>query len=357
MRVSAVDRQWLYPYYAIVFLLIILFLFGCDSESGTAFSVTVQVEDDQGTPVEGASVGVRPCYDVGGEIACGTNVIGRGTRSARSAKAVELAAWDVQLDGRNAVLRWTTASETNNAGFEIQQKVGEEGAFEQIEFVEGQGTTAESTSYQYRTGTLSYTPHTFRLVAVSINGSERIAGEPQAVQVPVDPAIFPVSPNPFRDQATFEVAVDSVSTLQSTAHTLDGAAVQTIAEETIERGLYRFVWSSGDLPGSVYEQRTRIQAGGDVVARDTTYAVLVREEATALGETGNDGTVSTTARTRFPALYDVPTIEVRDADRIVRGRIDVSPTVEFVVTTENGVQTFRRTVAEGENTLTLSLSP
>ncbi|HKL89277.1 MAG TPA: hypothetical protein VJ884_09745, partial [Salinibacter sp.] len=66
---------------------------------------------------------------------------------------------------------------------------------------------------------------------------------------------------------------------------------------------------------------------------------------------------STTARTRFPALYDVPTIEVRDADRIVRGRIDVSPTVEFVVTTENDVQTFRRTVAEGENTLTLSISP
>lgn len=353
------DRQWLYPYYAIVFLLIILFLFGCDSESGTAFSVTVQVEDEQGTPVEGASVGVRPCYDVGGETACGANEIIVGTQSARSAKPVELAAWDVQLDGRNAVLRWTTASESDNAGFEIQQKVGEEGAFEQIEFVEGQGTTAESTSYQYRTGTLSYAPHTFRLVAVSINGSERIAGEPQAVRIPVDPAIFPVSPNPFRDQATFEVAVDSVSMVRATAHTLDGETAQSIVETTVERGRHQFLWSPTELPPGLYEQRTQVQTGDDVLARDTTYAVIVGDalEAPSLGETDEDGSVSTTARARFPALYDVPTIEARDPSGIVLGRIDVSPTVEFVVTTENDVQTFRRTVAEGENTLTLPVSP
>jgi len=56
-----VDRQWLYPYYALVFLLVILFLFGCDSEGGTAFSVNVKIEEEQGTPVEGATVGVRPC--------------------------------------------------------------------------------------------------------------------------------------------------------------------------------------------------------------------------------------------------------------------------------------------------------
>jgi len=353
----AVNRQWLYPYYAIAFLLIVLFLFGCDSESGTAFSVTVQVENAQGESVEGATVGVRPCYDVGEEIACSANEIIAGTRSARVAKAVEVTDWSVQLDDRNAVLSWTTASETDNAGFEIQQKVGEEGAFEQIAFVEGQGTTSESTSYRYRTGALSYAPHTFQLAAVSINGSASIVGEPQTVRAPIDPAIFPVSPNPFRDQSTFGVAVDSVSTLQSTAHTLDGATAQTIVEETVERGRYQFVWAAEDLPGGVYEQRTRIQTGGDVVARDTTYAVLVREAATALGETGDDGTVSTTARTRFPALYDIPPIEVRDAERIVLGRIDVSPTVEFVVTTENDVQTFRRTVAEGENTLTLSISP
>jgi hypothetical protein len=41
----------------------------------------------------------------------------------------------------------------------------------------------------------------------------------------------------------------------------------------------------------------------------------------------------------------------------VQGTVSVSPTVEFVVTTETGVETVRRTVAEGENTLTLSLSP
>lgn len=354
------DRQWLYPYYAIAVLLLVLLLFGCDSEGGGApFSVTVQVEDAQGAPVQGAEVGVRPCYDGGGEIVCGANeVVGR-TQAAQRTKAVEVTDWTVQLDGGSAVLAWTTASETSNAGFELQQKVGEEAAFEQIAFVDGQGTTSESTDYRYRTETLNSATHTFRLVAVSINGSESVVGEPQSVRRPIDPAIRPISPNPFRGQAAFEVAVDSAATLQSTAHTLDGKTAQTIVAESVERGRYRFIWAAEDLPGGVYEQRTHVRSGGDVVARDTTYAVLVRDEleAVSLGETGENGRVSTTARVRFPALYDVPPIEARDAEGIVLGRIDVSPTVEFVVTTETGVQTFRRTVAEGENTLTLSLSP
>jgi len=280
-------------------------------------------------------------------------------QAAQRTKSVEVTDWTVQLDDRTAMLAWTTASETSNAGFEIQQKVGEEAAFEQIAFVDGQGTTSDSTDYRYRTETLSAALHTFRLVAVSINGSERVVGEPQSVRRPIDPALRPISPNPFRSRTTFEVAVDSASTVQSTAHTLDGETVQTIVAESIERGRYQFVWVAEDLPGGVYEQRTHIRSGGAVVDRDTTYAVLVRNElaAASLGETAGNGTVSTTARVRFPALYDLPTIEARDAEGIVLGRIDVSPTVEIVVTTETGVQTFRRTVAEGENTLTLSLSP
>jgi hypothetical protein len=83
----------------------------------------------------------------------------------------------------------------------------------------------------------------------------------------------------------------------------------------------------------------------------------MRLGAAAIGETGENGAVSTRTRTQFPALYDVPAIAVRDQQGTMLGEMTVAPTVEFVVTTETGVQTFRRTVSEGENTLTLSLSP
>lgn len=50
-------------------------------------------------------------------------------------------------------------------------------------------------------------------------------------------------------------------------------------------------------------------------------------------------------------------IEVKGPEGRVRDMMRVSPTMEFAVTTENGRQTFRRPVSEGENTLTLSVSP
>lgn len=352
------NRQWLYPYYFIGFLLLVIVLFGCDSEETPSFSVTVNVENAEGRPVQGASVGVRPCYDVGGEVACGAKEVIDRSWSTQKAKAVELTDWTVEVDDRGAVLTWTTASETNNVGFEIQQKVGEEETFEQIAFVDGQGTTSSTTDYRYRVA-LSYARYTFRLVAVSTSGNESVVGEPQTVRLSIDPGIRPIFPNPLRDRTTMGARVDTVSIFRSTAHTLDGASVQTVVEDTVERGIHRFFWAAEALPPGVYEQRTQIETGGEVVVRDTTYAVLVRDalEAASLGETDADGTVSTTERVRFPALYDVPPIEVRDTEAIVRGAIEVSPTVEFVVTTDAGVETVRRTVAEGENMLTLTVTP
>jgi hypothetical protein len=353
-----VNRQWLYPYYVIGVLLLILFLFGCDSEGGTSFSVTVTVENADGEPIQGASVGVRPCYESGGGVVCGANGLFQGVRAAQNAKAVEVVDWAVDLDDGAALLTWATASETNNAGFEIQRRTGD-GDFEQVAFVDGQGTTDRSTEYRYRDDVVGYTAYAYRLVAVSINGNESVAGGPQTVRRPLEPGLRPLSPNPFRDGATFRAQADSVSVLRSTAHALDGTALQTIVERSVGRGVHQFFWSAKDLSPGVYEQRTRLRTAGEVVARDTTYAVIVRDalRAAALGQTDETGTVSTTTRVRFPALYDVPTIEVRDERGIVQGTVSVSPTVEFVVTTETGVETVRRTVAEGENTLTLSLSP
>ena len=279
-----------------------------------------------------------------------------GRRARIQTKAVEVTDWAVRVEEQEAVLTWTTASETSNAGFEIQRKRGDGAAFETVEFVDGQGTTASGTDYRYREA-LSYEVYTYRLVAVSINGNESVVGAPQTVRLSIDPAVRSLAPNPLRNSATFGARVDTSSVFLSALHTLDGAPLRTVAQDTLARGIHRFVWRAGDLPTGLYEQRTRIQTGDSVVARDTAYAAVMRLGAAAIGETGENGAVSTRTRTQFPALYDVPAVAVRDQQGTMLGEMTVAPTVEFVVTTETGVQTFRRTVSEGENTLTLSLSP
>ena len=67
---------------------------------------------------------------------------------------VELIAFDAVADGATLLLTWSTASETNNAGFEIHSKIGspilENEAWQVLGFVEGHGTTLEQQRYTYR---------------------------------------------------------------------------------------------------------------------------------------------------------------------------------------------------------------
>jgi len=51
--------------------------------------------------------------------------------------------------GDDVVLDWSTASELNNSGFEVYISLDRGGSFEQIGFVEGQGTTNKVSKYQY----------------------------------------------------------------------------------------------------------------------------------------------------------------------------------------------------------------
>jgi len=65
-----VDRQWLYPFYVIAILSLVLLLFGCDGQRAESFSVEIRVENDNGTPLTEATVGVRPCFESGEGVRC-----------------------------------------------------------------------------------------------------------------------------------------------------------------------------------------------------------------------------------------------------------------------------------------------
>ena len=69
---------------------------------------------------------------------------------------VELVSFSAEVIGDEVVLKWLTATETNNQGFEIQRcnvvsKLEIRNSnFEPIIFIEGKGTTAEKTDYIFR---------------------------------------------------------------------------------------------------------------------------------------------------------------------------------------------------------------
>jgi len=124
-----------------------------------------------------------------------------------SVPSVELTRFEARTEGNEAILTWTTASETNNAGFSIERK-RDDGSFERLAFKEGTGPTEGPQSYRFRTTALDPGVHTFRLRQENLDGSTTLS-DTVSVEVRLSDAyeISSVRPNPVRSSATVSVTV------------------------------------------------------------------------------------------------------------------------------------------------------
>ena len=140
---------------------------------------------------------------------------------------VEFAGVTARADGRDAVLSWTTASETNNAGFRVQQKT--EGEFETVAFVEGQGTTSGETTYRHRVADLSFGEHVFRLAQVDADGTTSFSGEvPVDIQMDEAYDVSQVAPMPISGQGRIDVAVNESQTVTVEVFDMLGRQMMTL---------------------------------------------------------------------------------------------------------------------------------
>lgn len=132
-----------------------------------------------------------------------------------------------------AVLRWATASETNNSGFRVQRKT--DTGFETLRFVKGAGTTSQSTNYRVRMNDLEFGTHTFRLEQVDHDGSTSLS-DPVTVELGIEGRyhVSDVMPNPAVHQARVEVAVKKSQTVSVTLFDALGRRVETLHRGQLE---------------------------------------------------------------------------------------------------------------------------
>ena len=120
--------------------------------------------------------------------------------SNESALPVELTRFEAHVDGNTVGLTWTTATETNNAGFDVEV----EG--EVVTFVPGAGTTTQEQHYSYQATGLEPGRHRFRLRQVDFDGSVSYSDVVEAtVEIPGGLFVSEVYPNPIEGQANVRI--------------------------------------------------------------------------------------------------------------------------------------------------------
>jgi hypothetical protein len=119
-----------------------------------------------------------------------------------SSLPVELVSLQGHAMGDRVIMRWTTLTETGNAGFEMLHRSPGGSLWTVMGFVEGRGTTIEPTDYRFETPALDAGTHTFRLRQIDVDGTTTLGPELQiAITTEQSLTLSAPQPHPVRDRS------------------------------------------------------------------------------------------------------------------------------------------------------------
>ena len=164
---------------------------------------------------------------------------------------VELSSFNANVNGTSVTLNWSTASELNNNGFEVQRKSGDE--FVTIAFVKGAGSTTEIQNYSYSDENLLVGKYSYRLKQVDFNGTFEYSN---VINVDLfSPNEFVLDqnyPNPFNPSTIISFSVPQSSFVTLKVYDVLGNEVSTLVNETKEAGKYNISFDASGLSNGVY---------------------------------------------------------------------------------------------------------
>jgi hypothetical protein len=173
---------------------------------------------------------------------------------------VELASFTGTADGRDALIRWQTASESNNAGFKLLHKAPDAESSRKVAFIEGVGTTTEAQQYKYQVSDLSAGTHRFQLEQVDLDGSTSLS-DPLTLTVGAkETRLELVGANPFSTTTQVEYTVEDSAPLEVVLYDVMGRKVRTLVKGSHPENTTRTVTVDGsDLSSGIYFLRLKTE--------------------------------------------------------------------------------------------------
>ena len=172
---------------------------------------------------------------------------------------VEFTSFAATTDNRNVTLNWSTATELNNSGFQVERSSGS--AYEVVGFVAGSGTTTEIRNYNFVDQNVASGTYSYRLKQVDFDGTFEYSNAIEVEVVGVKEfALGQNYPNPFNPSTTinFSLAVDSKVSLK--IFDVLGQEVATLINGQMAAGSQKVSFDASSLNSGVYFYR--IDASG-----------------------------------------------------------------------------------------------
>ncbi len=169
---------------------------------------------------------------------------------------VELTSFTYSVTGRDVLLQWSTATESNNYGFEVQRREDADD-WQSAGFMPGHGTTVRSQHYQFSDKALRDGHYDYRLKQIDTDGSFEFS---QNISVQVGgPRRFGLSqnyPNPFNPSTNINYTLEQAGFVKVTVFDILGKNVRTLVAQEQRPGAFSLFWDGRTDDGSLVSSGT-----------------------------------------------------------------------------------------------------
>jgi photosystem II stability/assembly factor-like uncharacterized protein len=180
---------------------------------------------------------------------------------------VELTSFSAFVKGSDVQLNWTTATETNNKGFEIQRSVRkdsfrrnqseglplEKSGWEKIGFAAGYGTTSEPRIYSFTDNNLRNGTYSYRLKQIDFDGLSKYSNTVDVtVNSPVQYSLNQNYPNPFNPSTEISFSLKTDAKVTINIYDILGQKVSSLINNKMNAGEHSIRYDASDMPAGIY---------------------------------------------------------------------------------------------------------
>jgi hypothetical protein len=179
-----------------------------------------------------------------------------------AALPVQLASFTAVMAGGSKVqLNWSTVTETNNYGFEVQKSAERADGYQTIanSFVPGHGTTLKAEQYTYVDETAQSGVWYYRLKQIDLDGAVHYSdGVKVSVMTSVSdtaPMEFGLAqnyPNPFNQSTAIQLSLPRPAYVTLKLFNMLGEKVAVLLSQQLGAGTYTMPYDATGMPSGVY---------------------------------------------------------------------------------------------------------
>jgi hypothetical protein len=185
-----------------------------------------------------------------------TNRVGgiKISTSWESIVPVELTSFTATSVLNNIQINWSTASELNNLGFDVERSQSDLNNWQKIGFVSGTGTSSNSNNYIFVDENLSSGKYSYRIKQIDFDGSSKYYGSIEVDHMTVNKFYLSEAyPNPFNPSTKINFSVEKNANTTLKIYNSLGQLVGTIFNGMAESGKYYSIdFRAENLSSGIY---------------------------------------------------------------------------------------------------------